>query len=82
MRLIKENINWGKLFIVMYVIAAIIVLIIIWKPASNPEISKYKRLEEQEADRLATEEYVMDIRNAIYHNNIPFLYKKLSDSYK
>lgn len=82
MRLIKENINWSKLFLIIYIIVAIIVLIIMWKPASNPEISKYKRLEEQEVDKLATEEYVMDIRNAIYHNDMSFLYKKLSDSYK
>jgi len=77
----KDDIEWDKVFIYMYIVVAIIVIIIIWMPEKKYEISEYTQLKIEDVDKMASEEYINSFINCINKNEVELLYNNLSYSY-
>lgn len=77
----KEDIEWGKVFKITYIIIAIMIIVIIWKPETSLKIAKYNKLDSEEVNELASREYINRFLRYVHQNDIEKLYNKLDDSY-
>ena len=81
MRINSENINYKKLFILLYITAIIVIILVVWKPTIKKNIEKYKKLDQKDVDTMASEKYINKYIGSISEKNIDYLYNKLSEEY-
>lgn len=81
MRINSENISYKRVFILLYIIAIIIIILVVWKPTIKKDIEKYTKLDEENVDTIASEKYINKYINSISQRDINYLYDKLSEGY-
>ena len=78
MELIIEN---KKLFITLFVIVVVIMLIVLWSPEKDIELSHYEGLSEEQVDNIAIKQYGDEIKLAMYSQDEEFLNDRVSEEY-
>lgn len=70
-----------KIFTILFVIAVIIIIFIIWFPKKDNELSKYKELSILEIDEIASKQYGNTLLYQFYSQDIENLREKISSDY-
>ena len=78
MELLIQN---KKIFAILFVIAVIIIIIVIWFPKEDNELSKYREISTLEIDETASKQYGNTLLYQFYSQDIEALTEKISSSY-
>lgn len=78
----KKTFNYTILFVVVYVVLALIILAWIWWPSDSKTSNTKFKYEDVDEGKKALDIYTSKIKSLLAENDLPFLYSKLDANYK
>lgn len=78
----KKTFNYTILFVVVYVVLALIILAWIWWPSDSKTPNTKFKYEDVDEGKKALNIYTSKIKSLLAENDLPFLYSKLDANYK